>query len=160
MRYRSILQLFLCLSGTLPAQEQDTHEHKLCFSPGLSWQGAPFAELDLMWARSIIETGGNAFFGPRAGVEMNFSPDHFICAPRIGYELSGMLISLRANTLVYLDGAVADWRVLPEAGLSLFGAIDLTYGYAIPLLPDRVPGINGHRISLIFNIDRELWKAL
>jgi hypothetical protein len=152
---------WLCLNLCgVSAQKSDGDVRKLILSPGVSWQGGLFEEMNLMLARSIIETGGNAFWGPRLGIETNFNSGHFIYALKFGYELSGLLICLRGNAILYVDGQKTDLRLLPEAGFSLFGAVDLTYGYSIPLLKSRINESPNHRITLIFNLHRELWKAL
>lgn len=158
-----ILVFLIVAAPVLSAIGQDLPEEdkpKLILSPGISYQGEFFGEINLMYSRLAIEHGGNTIWGPRIGLEANFSKDRFIYAPKVGYELSGMLIALRGNAIGYIDDKKLDLRLLPEAGLSLAGAINLTYGYSLPILNFKSPEVARHRITLTANVHRELWHAL
>jgi len=118
-------------------------------SPGVSYQKQFMGELNIMYG-THFEIG---IVGTKIGIETNFDFDHFVFAPKIGGELSFLPISLRASSLAYTNGKGQwDWRLLPEVGLSFLGGINLSYGYGIPLLKERMPNVGGHRISLVLNI--------
>ena len=133
---------------------------KVILSPGVSYQGQFFGELNLMFSKLWIEHAGTAIIGPRIGVESNFNPTKFIYAPKIGYEISGLLIAMRASTIGYIEKGKLDLRILPELGTSLLGAVNLTYGYNIPLKTFRATDVTKHRVTLTANLDFELWEAL
>jgi hypothetical protein len=157
------LAFLIVVTPFLSAIGQDLPEEdkpKLILSPGISYQGQIFGEINLMYSKLAIEHGGNAIWGPRIGIEANFSRDRFIYAPKVGYELSGMLIALRGNAVGYFDDRKLDLRLLPEAGVSLAGAINLTYGYSLPILNHKSTEVARHRITLTANVHRDLWHAL
>lgn len=133
---------------------------RLILSPGISYQRQFMPELNLMLAKSVIEHGGNAIWGPRIGIESNFSKNDLIVGTKLGYEMAGLIVCFRGNAISYFNQSKIDLRLLPEAGISLFGAVNLTYGYNFPLLDYRIPTISNHRIALTVNLDFEIWKAL
>ncbi|MBB6609912.1 hypothetical protein H7F15_02580 [Pontibacter sp. Tf4] len=135
-------------------------ERRLILSPGLSFQNQVFGEVNLMYSRLELSHSGTAIYGPRIGIETNFNPEHFIYAPKIGYELSGLIFSFRGSAVGYIDNRKLDLRLLPEAGLSLLGAVNLTYGYNIPVSDFRTAEISNHKISLITNLNWDLWHAM
>lgn len=143
--------------------QQERHEiiePRYILSPGISYQRQLMPELNLMLAKSVIEHGGNAIWGPRIGIESNFSKKDLIVGAKLGYELAGMVLCFRGTTISYFNQNKIDLRILPEAGISLFGALNLTYGYNIPLLDYRIPGISNHRIALTANLDFDLWRSI
>ena len=104
---------------------------------------------------SKIEAGHGVIinWGPRIGIEANMSVADFMYAPKIGYELDVVFVSFRGNLINYIEKGNVDLRMLPEAGLSFFGAINLTYGYGIPLLKYESTQISRHRITLTVNLN-------
>lgn len=103
---------------------------------------------------------GPVIWGPRAGIECNVRLDDFVYAPNIGYELSGLPLAVRASAIAYISKATIDVRLVPEAGFSFFGLLNLTYGYCIPILESRVADISRHRVTLTANLDVDLWNEL
>ena len=136
------------------------NEGLFILSPGLFYQEQLFCELNLMYAKNITAHGIVLIWGPRIGTEINFKADRFIYAPKIGYEISGFPLALRANTVAYVDRSQIDIRLLPEIGLSFFGLINLTYGYNFPVSGFKSSEISRQRISLIANLDFDLWNKL
>jgi hypothetical protein len=155
----STLIITVLIAGIANGQTSE-EGRKLILSPGVSYQRQFFGELNVMFSKLWIEHAGTAIIGPRIGVESNFSPTNFIYAPKIGYELSGLLISTRANMVGYIEKDKLDLRILPELGTSFLGAVNLTYGYNIPLKAFRATDVSKHRATLTANLDLELWEAL
>jgi hypothetical protein len=149
--------LSLIVSGQTESEKPPT---KIIFSPGLIYQGQFLGELNLMFSKLEIETGGSVIWGPRIGLETGYSQDKFLIAPKIGYEFSGLLICLRGNALVYIQDKKSDYRLLPEIGISLGGAMNLCYGYNFHIYNDKIENIGTNRISLTINLDLDLWKNL
>jgi hypothetical protein len=142
-----ILLPFLSFGQT----EKEPSDYRLILSPGISYQGQVFGELNLMYAnRTESSCGPGSIRGFRVGIETNFNKNHFIYAPKIGYELNG-LISFRGNIISYIDNGHTDLRILPEIGIGLI-YLSINYGYSIPLLDFRTPDISRSRISLTFNL--------
>lgn len=156
----AILVVCLLHLSAIGQELPDEDKPKLILSPGMSYQGQFFGEMNLMYSKYYIGHGGNAIWGPRLGVEVNFNKDRFIYAPKVGYELSGLLLAVRGNAVGYIDNKRLDLRLLPEAGISLLGAVNLTYGYSLPVLNFKSKEVARHRITLTANLHRELWYAL
>ncbi|WP_207434054.1 hypothetical protein [Sabulibacter ruber] len=133
---------------------------KVIVSPGVSYQGQFFGEFNLMYSKLWGEHFGTFLIGPRLGIETNFNPTNFIYAPKIGYEISGLLFSTRANMVGYIENENLDLRLLPELGTSLLGLVNLNYGYNIPLKTFRATDVSKHRVTLTANVDIELWERL
>ncbi len=142
---------------------KDNQERLVILSPGFSAQGSGNfnTELNLMLAK--LESGGpcnpSALYGPRIGVETNFSNNHFVYAPKIGWEASVLLFGIRGNIISYIDKGKVDLRILPEIGISFLSGINLLYGYNIPLLDYRTTTITKHRLTLTINLDFDLWGS-
>lgn len=135
-------------------------QKKLILSPGVSYQKEFFGELSIMYAETAMNNTGLGIYGPKLGVEMNFSSDNFIYAPKLGFEVDVLFFSVRANAVSYIEDGSVDLRLLPEVGFSFFGLANLTYGYGIPVLDHRVEDISRHRVTLTFNLSRDLWRDI
>jgi len=99
-------------------------------------------------------------WGPRLGVEMNMKSDHFIYAPKVGWEFSMTPLIVRGNLIANIDKGKVDLRILPEVGLSFFGLINLTYGYSISTLEFKTTEISRHRFGITTNLDFDVWRRL
>jgi len=159
---RAIIILILGLVPSLVFSQEKTGKipMKLILSPGMSYQGKLLGELSLMFSKLDMTSGGAAIWGPRFGFESSLTSNDYIFAPKIGYEISGLMICLRGNGLAYLQNKKSDFRLLPEAGLSLSGAINLTYGYNLHIYGDKIRDIANHKFSLLVNLNCDLWKVL
>ncbi len=151
------------LIGTASVFAQNTsndYERRFVFSIGGAYQRNFFGEVNLMYSSIEQSMGGVATWGPRVGFETNFSKTDFIYAPKIGYEVNLILFALRASVISYFDNGKTDLRLLPEIGITLFGLIDLTYGYNIPLLNYESSKIGRNRITLSINFDPYVFEDL
>src|SRR5690606_27260585 len=110
-------------------------------SPGMSYQGMFFGEVNLMYSKYYIGHGGITNWGPRLGIESNFRKDDYVYAPKIGYEFSSFIFIVRSNAIGYINSRKLDLRILPEAGFSLFGALNLAYGYSLSFLEHNTHGL-------------------
>lgn len=157
-----IIYTILTLSPIFSFGQEITKKNtgKLIFSPGISYQKQFFGEINMMYSKIEEGHGVIANWGPRVGIEANFSGSNFIYAPKIGYELDAVFLALRGNLINYIDKGNVDLRILPEAGLSFFGAVNLTYGYGIPLLKFESVQISRHRITLTINLNSKLWGRI
>ncbi len=83
--------------------------------------------------------------------EFNFTSD-FILGGKLGYEIAWIRwapVTARLNYAYYTNFKKQDMRIIPEAGVNLFGFLHLTYGYNIPLQATEFEAISRSRISLI-----------
>lgn len=113
-----------------------------------------------MYAETAMNNTGFGIYGPKLGVETNFSSDSFIIAPKLGFEVAVFFFTLRGSAVSYIEAGNVDLRLLPEFGLSFFGLANLTYGYGIPVLSHRVEAASRHRVTLTFNLSRDLWRDI
>jgi hypothetical protein len=156
MKLYFFLSLILLPFLSFGQTQKEPSDYRLILSPGIFYQGQVFGELNLMYAK--YENGGPCnppvIHGFRLGIESNFNKNHFVYAPKIGYELNSIL-NLRGNIISYIDNGKVDLRILPEIGIGLY-FFSLSYGYAIPILDFRTPDVSRSRISLTFNLDKRL----
>src|SRR5690554_4609597 len=133
-----LLMLFIHSSSAQVFHRNDNQDRLVILSPGLSSQGNGnfYAELNFMLARLLPSDiyMPPLIFGPRIGLETNFSNSELVFAPKIGWEASFIILGVRLNGISYIDKGNVDFRILPEIGLSFFSGINLFYGYNIPLL--------------------------
>ena len=163
-------KLFLILIITLSVNysfgqifhRKNNQDRLVILSPGVSTQGNGnyYSEMNLMYAK--LDLGGpctpSTLYGPRIGIETNFNNDHFVYAPKIGWEGSALLFGIRGSIIGYIDQGQVDLRFLPEIGISLFSGVNLFYGYNIPLRNFRTTATTKHRLTLTINLDFDLWS--
>ena len=153
--------IFILIISTLVCNPTFAQEKKkwpdFAISPGVIYQRQTFGELNILIGRYESSTGGNAFGGVRIGAESNFkSGNGQIFAPKIGVELSGMVLCIRATAWTYFYNGDTQFRLLPELGISFLGFANLTYGYNFNLSKTEINGISNHRICLSINLNRDL----
>lgn len=98
---------------------------------------------------AVPELGLNGGF--KVGSEFSFGENFFI-GPKIGFEMNFAVISTKLNIINYTDFKKYDPRITPEIGLSIWGYVNLTYGYNIKLLKNNIDNVPTNRLSLSFNI--------
>ena len=152
--------LFIVLAFLqLGFSQEKNKKYDFAFSPGLICQKETFGEVNLLVGKVIIEKGIIGMSGIRMGVESNFkSNSEFIIAPKIGYEITATIFSLRLSTLNYFQNSRNDFRFLPEIGLSWGGFVNLTYGYNFRLTSTEIEDLSKHRFCLSFNLNKKLIK--
>jgi len=132
---------------------------RFVWSIGGAYQGSFLFETNVTYSKFksgwVIVTRG-----PRIGIESHLSQDNFIYAPKIGYEYNAVLVAFRGSAISYFDHGKPDLRLLPEIGLTLFGLVDLTYGYSFPLSHFRSEAIGRNRIALSINFDAVVFQDL
>lgn len=95
---------------------------------------------------------GSTMVGTRFGTEISAVDGKLLLGPKLGYEICVVFLSLRGSLLAYIQqNKQADWRLLPEIGLSGAGFCNLMYGMAIPITGKTIIPPE-HRITLTFNI--------
>ena len=161
-----LLTVSFCFSQsgeTVSAKEQKSID--FVFSPGILIQKELFTELNIgigevstRFPEKMIPIVG--FTGFKIGMESNFkSNDDFIIAPKVGYEMSITYFSIKLSALNYFQNNQSEFRLLPEAGISIGGLVNLTYGYGISF-GNSINGISNHRLTLSFNLNKKLFNAV
>jgi hypothetical protein len=90
-------------------------------------------------------------------IETNFNKNDFVIAPKIGYELAGMVFCFRGNAVCYFHKSQRDLRLLPEIGITLACMVNITYGYGFPILDNKILDIGRSRITLTINLHKDWW---
>jgi len=94
-------------------------------------------------------------------LETNLRDGHnHTIAPKIGYEISATIFSLRLSAVNYFQNGNSEFRMLPELGISYNGWANLTYGYGIPFNNGNLNNVSCHRVGLSFNLDKRLRYGL
>ena len=157
--------IFSSILGYSQEKENQTKaKTDFAFSPGLILQGNLFADVNLLIGKVTVDLNSKipivGIQGFRLGFESNFLDNkNYTIAPKVGYEISPMLYTLRLSAVNYFQNSNSEFRILPELGLSLGGWINLTYGYGISLENKNLKNVSNHRISLNFNLNRKLKKG-
>jgi hypothetical protein len=164
VRLSALLPCFFLCTLSFAQSNKAQPKKRLILSPGISYQKNMFAELNAMLIDEAATRGGpcegGLAAGPRIGMEMNFVASNRIVAPKLGYELSGQLICVRANAVYYISKTNKDLRLLPELGFSLMGTVNLCYGYGFSVLKDKIKEVSHSRITLTVNLSKNLWQQL
>jgi len=134
------------------------------FSPGITVQHETFLDVNILIGDVTIENGKIPVVGVdgfRIGLETNLRDGHnHTIAPKIGYEISATIFSLRLSAVNYFQNGNSEFRMLPELGISYNGWANLTYGYGIPFNNGNLNNVSCHRVGLSFNLDKRLRYGL
>ena len=143
---------------------QDDRKIDVLFSPGIIYQQNLFLDANLLIGELTIVPRKIPIIGVegwRIGVESNLrSETNFAIAPKIGYEYSMTFFSFRCSALNYFQNGNSEFRLLPEIGFSMGGWANLNYGYGISFNDGDLINVGKHRVSLSFNLNRKLRKAV
>ena len=146
--------LTICTNLTNAQQKKSID---FAISPGIIFQNQTFGEINVLVGHYENSHSGNAFGGVRIGMESNFKRgNENIIAPKIGVELSGLVICMRATALTYFKNDEVQFNLLPELGVSFLGFANLTYGYSFNLSKVNISGISNHKICLSINLNKKL----
>lgn len=150
-----------CFFGYAQEKVHDTDNHiRYAFSPGVIVQRNVFLESNLFVGKILDETEGKipivGVSGFRIGIESDLNKT---LAPKIGYEIAILAVTLRVTAVDYFQKTNSEFRVLPELGFCIGGWVNLTYGYGISFKESNLTDIGHHRVSLSFNLNRRLGKA-
>ncbi|MFD2717593.1 hypothetical protein ACFST9_02630 [Hymenobacter monticola] len=99
-------------------------------------------------------TTGNSYsqHGPSAGLEMGAGPRHYVLAPKLSYEATAAFCGTRLDVAYYVvNFRTGGLRLTPQAGLLLWGFLNVFYGYSIPLTGSDLPELGPHRIGFHLN---------
>lgn len=151
-------------SGEKESQKPKIVFKDVVFSPGLIVQHDTFLDVNVLIGEVAVENGKIPVVGVggfRLGLETNLRKgrNHTI-APKIGFEMSATVVSMRLSAVNYFQNSNSEFRLLPEIGISMYGWVNLTYGYGIPFNNGNLNNVSHHRVALSFNLDKRLKEAL
>lgn len=114
--------------------------------------------MDVMFSLAQIEEHHHyplVTWGPEIGTELNFEWNQdFLLGPKIGFDLSTLLINAGLHAVAYTDFDRVSWYLKPRIGLNpLTPLVNIDYSYAIRLGTNHFgTRINTHQLTLNFTI--------
>jgi hypothetical protein len=163
MKYFCVL-LIICTGFPFCCSAQKTQESNESFNTwtsriGIGIQKSPYVELGitrLFITNDGLDGGSNAFY---AAVEINRRQDSaepMFYGFKGGFETSWMLFMAAVELKYASDFNNQEVFVItPKGGLTLFGVVNLLYGYNHPK-DLNFEGIGKHQFSLVFNINKKI----
>lgn len=154
--YIILLSLFCCFCYT---QEKEAKSFDFAFSPGIIVQRNIFLDANVLIGKTFSNLNSKIPIVGIQGIRIGLETDcNNTFAPKIGYELTPMIYTLRLSAINYFQNDNTEFRIIPEIGLSFYSWINLTYGYGISLNNGNISDIGHHRIALTFNFNKKLSK--
>lgn len=149
-----LLSIFLLFTFIAFSQDSTKYQTpiRIVFSPAIIYQNNWTGEFTMMYANYDVGPCNYAVSGFRIGSEFVFTSSKTIIAPKIGYQLAGMMLCLRASEINYLHDKSVDVRLLPEIGFDFITIANICYGYNFHILGDKYDDISNSRITLTINL--------
>jgi hypothetical protein len=126
---------------------------------GLGVQDGAFVEAGLSYHQIYVHPLALASAGPYVTVEGVIIEDDYIVGAKAGYEVVAGLFGVAADITYYTDFNRESVVATPKAGVSVFGFVNLFYGYNITLSQDEFKSIDRNRFSLTFNLNRDYFSV-
>ncbi|MBL4704819.1 MAG: hypothetical protein JKY54_09875 [Flavobacteriales bacterium] len=144
-----VLIPFSCL-----AQEDETEkDHYFTYEPTFSV--ANKAEIGLSVGYKKVGFSGSRFFnianrwhGPYLGLSYGANNGEGLMISKLGYSVMHKIIIVRSALINYTDFGQGMFVFRPEAGLSFFEVLSVTYGYNIPLTNTDYFNKKGHVLTI------------
>lgn len=143
------------------AQSENTSNYKWGAMIGYKYQETNFIELGLVCSKM---GKGSGYFNDgilsqkNIGVGLDINLSNFLIGPKLSYEINYVFIAARANITTYTDFKKTDIRFTPEIGITLFGLLNIYYGYNLALSDFQFNEIGNHRIGVHINIIPFLYR--
>jgi hypothetical protein len=122
-------------------------------------QDGPFVEAGIAFHKIYVHPIALASSSPYLTLEGVILKDDYILGAKAGYEVVAGLFGVAADVTYYTDFEKRSLMITPKAGLSVFGFVNLFYGYNIPLSDDEFKSIDKNRFSLTFNFNRDYFSV-
>lgn len=168
----NILLFFACdicaqRNGRKPLTFYDTYpwQGQRGYNCGVTWYGRPALDAGIMLSDlpkpasphySHIKNGWvmanqNFFFNTELTLDRN---NQLLAGPKAGYEINYVFFTGRLSDVCYIKpaGGFTDNRLLLEGGATMFGFVNLCYGYSLPTQPQTFDEAGRHRLTLRVNI--------
>ena len=126
---------------------------------GLGVQDAAFVEAGLAFHKIYVHPLALASSSPYVSLEGVIIEDDYIVGAKAGYEVVAGLFGVAADVTYYTDFNRESVIITPKAGVSVFGFVNLFYGYNVTLSQDEFKSIDRNRFSLTFNLNRDYFNV-
>jgi hypothetical protein len=126
---------------------------------GIGVQDGAFVEAGLAYHQIYVHPLALASAGPYVTVEGVIIEGDYIVGAKTGYEVVAGLFGVAADITYYTDFNRESVVATPKAGVSVFGFVNLFYGYNITLSQDEFKSIDRNRFSLTFNLNRDYFNV-
>lgn len=138
------INISFCLSQevrpSLGVIVQDRFFADFTLNVGQSTDGGP----DFSGNSSDIDIASVAGF---AGFETDFIETY---APKVGVEVSLLILTGRFSVISYFQKGDVTIRALPEIGLGIINKFNVSYGYGFSPHKNNLENVSNHRLKLTF----------
>jgi len=162
---RKIYFLLLVLTATIGLHAQDTLRAKafdaywtkprLVPRAGIAIQESASAEIGITHHKILVHPLGLSSFSKYVTSEVIVRDNHVVVGPKAGIELTAGLLGFAGDVTYYTDGHAGSIVATPKAGLSIYGFVNLFYGYNFSLSNDSFNYIAHNRFSITVNFNRD-----
>lgn len=143
------ITISLFLSSYLFAQSK----YSLGLTTGYTYAKSHFIQIGAIYGTDYgnVHTPSKGF---GIGADISKINNKYAVGTKIFYEHNFFILTaFRLNAVNYFsEQQNLDFRLMPQFGLSLFGYLNLLYGYSIPTLGNEYANIGRHSISLTLNL--------
>jgi len=142
---------------TLRAKAFDAYWTKPRLAPraGIAIQESASAEVGITYHKILFHPLGLSSFSKYLTGEVIVRDNHVVAGPKAGVELTAGLLGFAGDVTYYTDGHLGSWVATPKAGLSIYGFVNLFYGYNFSLSNDSFSYISHNRFSITVNFNRD-----
>lgn len=151
-------------NDTIPTRLMEMYWTKQRFIPkvGGSVQERAILELGVQWHNIYKHPLSLASKGPYLSVDLLKDDNNFLVGPKLGYEFTAGVFGAAFDVTYFFDKNYDPegndrraWVATPKAGLTLLGFLNFFYGYQIPLSEQRITSLSRHRLSIVFNLNKD-----
>lgn len=152
---RAYLTVVCILCVVIYSRAQDSK--LLMLSPSFTFQkGSDFnGQLNLKLVRLEANHDGYGYYGFSGGAGYVKSGDNSALITKLGYEVSGMILSFKLSQFNYIYNSI-DIGIMPEIGLDFITLGTFCYGYNCHILGNKFEPVSRHNFTLTFNISYNL----
>ncbi|GHA62252.1 hypothetical protein [Pontibacter akesuensis] len=155
MKKKVYFLLAFLLAHISVSYAQGPDNYRTGLTTGYSYANSHFLQLGIIYGKNY----GNVHIpalGYGIGADVGLVEEKLAVGAKGFIEYNPFILTVtRLGVIHYTSQGQNDFRILPEAGISIFGLIHFTYGYSIPLSRREIVDIGKNRLSLSVNIFRE-----
>jgi hypothetical protein len=141
-----------CIGQDLEDKTKISNRYSFGLTTGYVYQNDHYFQLG-----GIVGSNyGNVHVGSKGaglGTEFNFKDDKFTIGAKAFVEYNYFVISgFRLNLINYFRNSQTDLRITTEFGFSIFGFLNILYGYGYPILKNEFIDLSRHRLTITLNL--------
>lgn len=133
---------------------------------GASIQERAILELGVQWHNIYRHPLSLASKGPYASVDIIKDNTNYVIGPKLGYEFTAGVFGTAFDVTYFYDKDYDSegndrraWVATPKAGLTVLGFLNFFYGYQIPISDQRITSLSRHRLSIVFNLNKDYFDV-